>query len=111
MSRLMSIILVIDGAVLPPFTLIWYIFGDAQSATDIVSVAEAACPVLGVTLLVDRLQVTPGAEPGESATRALKPLTEVTYMVMLPELPGAMDINCGEADMRKSAPAPEVTVS
>jgi hypothetical protein len=55
----------------------WYIFEDAQSAIDIVSVTEAACPVVGVTLLVDRLQVTPGADPAESSTGALKPLTDV----------------------------------
>src|SRR3989304_5833668 len=30
---------------------------------------------------------------------------------MLPELPGAMEINCGEAEMRKSGSAPVVTVS
>lgn len=110
MSKLMSIILVIDGFVQAPPTLIWYMLGATQSATLTVSVAEAACSLLGVTLFVDKLNVMPGGEPGVRMTGALKPLTEVMLMVTLLEPPGVVEINCGEAVMRKSGVEPEVMV-
>jgi hypothetical protein len=106
----MSIVLFAGGFAQAPPTLIWYIAGVTQLATIRVSVAEAACPLLGVTLFVDRLQVIPDGEPGESATGALNPLTEAMLMVTLVEPPGVIEMDCGEADMRKSGPAPEVMV-
>ena len=100
MSRLMSIILLMGGLVQAPPIFIWYMFGATQSATLMVSVDEAACPLLGVTLAVDRLRFMPCGEPVVSVTGALKPLTEVMLMVTLLEPPGVIEINCGEADIR-----------
>ena len=76
-STLTFAIFSIDGSAQAPSMLIWYISGDAHSATVMVRTAEAVSPLAGVTLPVDKLVVTPGAEPAVSDTAALKPLMDV----------------------------------
>ena len=76
-SRLILVVLLIDGSAHDPSTFIWYISEDAHSATVMESIAEAVSPLTGVTLLTDRLRVTPGAVPALSATTASKPLIGV----------------------------------
>ena len=80
MSRLMSIHLVISGSVHWPSTAMWYISGDAQSCTVIVSFTEVVSFAGGVILSGVKLKSIPGGdEPAarDTRTKALKLLMEV----------------------------------
>jgi len=66
----------------------------------------AVPPTGGVIGLMLKLVVTPvGAPETDKVTAELKPSTEVTVMVDVPELPSVILSEVGDADMEKSGGA------
>jgi len=89
--------------VLVPVTVRVYVPRAAEELTVIVNVEVADPPEGGVTEVGLKDAVTPDGRPEIlREIAALKPLTEVTVIVDVPELPCCMVRLVGEADIEKS---------
>lgn len=82
-----------------------YVPGAAFEATDIVNVDAAEPPAAGVTELGLNVAVTQGIEEEVRLTAELKPLSELTVTVDVPDVPVCTVSELGDATIVKSVEA------